>query len=120
MSKTQPIPRPVNQHSAYHAHVYFDAETLEFAASLCRQAGERFQLEVGRVHQRPVGPHPRWSCQIKFNQDEFEQLVPWLEQHRQGLTVLIHASTGNDLEDHTTYAYWLGDPVELKLAMFGG
>jgi len=29
----------------------------------------------------------------------------------------VHALTGDDLADHTTYAYWLGDAVELDLSM---
>ncbi|CAM3911691.1 DOPA 4,5-dioxygenase family protein [Rheinheimera salexigens] len=112
------IKRPVNSHRAYHAHVYFEQETLEFAAKLCKEAGERFNLKVGRIHQAMVGPHPKWSCQITFGAKHFDQLVLWLEQNRKGLTVLIHALSGNDLNDHTIYAYWLGDSVELDISMF--
>ncbi|OEY65423.1 DOPA 4,5-dioxygenase family protein [Marinobacter sp. X15-166B] len=110
--------RPVNTHKAYHAHVYFEQETLEFARQLCTEAGERFNLRVGRFHEKPVGPHPKWSCQISFGTADFDQLVPWLDEHRQGLSILIHGLTGNDLEDHTRYAYFLGDPVELDVSMF--
>lgn len=113
------IKRPVNSHKAYHAHMYFEQETLAFATTLCKEAGDRFDLKVGRVHEALVGPHPKWSCQIAFGTKDFDDLVPWLDQNRNGLTVLIHAITGNDLADHTTYAYWLGDSVELNLAMFG-
>ncbi len=114
------IKRPVNSHKAYHAHVYFEQETLAFATELCEKAGELFNLKVGRVHEKLVGPHPKWSCQITFGSKHFDEFVPWLDRNRAGLTVLIHALTGNDLEDHTKYAYWLGDSVELNLSMFGG
>ena len=109
------IKRPVNIHKAYHAHVYFDSETLDFASDLCQQAGSLFALEVGRVHQKPVGPHPQWSCQIIFGNKQFDALVRWLDEHRRGLTILVHALTGDDIKDHTEYAYWLGDSVELDL-----
>ena len=112
--------RPTNSYEHYHAHVYFDATSLDQAAAICHQAGELFGLQVGRVHQQPVGPHPRWSCQITFNKEQFDLLIPWLEENRQNLTVLVHALTGNDLEDHTDHASWLGDPVPLKLAIFEG
>jgi DOPA 4,5-dioxygenase len=112
--------RPVNIHKAYHAHVYFDADTLEFASDLCERVGTRFGLKIGRVHQKPVGPHPEWSCQITFASKHFDVFIPWLDEHRNGLTVLVHALTGNDLEDHTDYAYWLGESVDLNLSMFGG
>jgi aromatic ring-cleaving dioxygenase len=41
----------VNKHDYYHAHVYFEQETLEFAKELCKKAGHVFTLEVGTVHQ---------------------------------------------------------------------
>ncbi len=116
MNQTQ---YPINSHQHYHAHVYFDQQTITFAAALCEEAGRLFNVDIGRVHQKRVGPHPKWSCQIKFTSKEFDELVPWLDQHRKGLSVLVHADTGNDLEDHTVHAYWLGDSVELNLSMFG-
>ena len=110
--------RPVNNHKAYHAHVYFEQDTLEFASDLCAQAGHRFGLKVGRVHQKAVGPHPKWSCQITFAATHFDSLIPWLDKNRQDLTVFVHALTGDDIKDHTLYAYWLGDNVALKLSIF--
>ena len=49
---------PTNIHEKYHAHVYFDRDTLGYARELCAEAGERFGIQVGRVHERPVGPQP--------------------------------------------------------------
>lgn len=112
------IQRPVNQHKAYHAHVYFDQGTVDFATELCHEAGEKFGLKVGRVHRKAVGPHTEWSCQITFGSKSFDEFIPWLDQQRGDLSVLVHALTGNDLADHTTYAYWLGDAVALNLSMF--
>ena len=112
------IKRPVNIHKAYHAHIYYDAQTLEAAQKMLGKLRQTFALQVGRVHQKPVGPHPKWSCQIIFGRRDFEQLIPWLESHRGALSVLVHALSGDDLEDHTNYAYWLGDSYELDLSMF--
>lgn len=107
--------RPVNIHKGYHAHVYFDQETLDFASELCKEAGEKFGLRIGRIHQKLVGPHTKWSCQVTFSHKSFDGFIPWLDENRGGLSVLVHALTGDDLEDHTSYAYWLGDRVELDL-----
>ena len=108
----------MNNHDYYHAHVYFEKETLGFCAELCKKSGDLFSVNVGRIHQKPVGPHPKWSCQISFSSNDFDQLITWLENNRRSLTVLIHAQTGNDLKDHTEYAYWLGEEVKLKLSIF--
>jgi DOPA 4,5-dioxygenase len=111
--------RPRNVHERYHAHVYFDAATVERARALCRAAAERFGAVMGRVHERPVGPHPRWSCQLAFDARQFDQLIPWLDAHRDGLTVFVHGLTGDDLADHTDHATWLGEPEALDLSVFG-
>ncbi|MGF1683841.1 DOPA 4,5-dioxygenase family protein [Photobacterium minamisatsumaniensis] len=105
-------------HDQYHAHVYFDKDSLVVATKLCNEAGEKFGLKVGRVHQKAVGPHTKWSCQILFGNESFDDLIPWLDTRRQNLSVLVHGVTGDDLADHTKYAYWLGDSVELDLSGF--
>lgn len=107
--------RPVNLHPAYHAHVYFDAATVAQARALCEEAGRLFRVAVGRVHEKNVGPHPRWSCQIAFSAAQFDQLVPWLDAHRGGLDILVHGLGGNAIQDHTEYAYWLGKDWPLDL-----
>lgn len=114
------VPRPRNIYEHYHAHVYFGPDTVAQARALCGQAGALFGLRVGQVHEKLVGPHPHWSCQIAFDSAQFETFIPWLEQHRDGLDVLVHGLTGDDLADHTLHAAWLGQPSQLNLAMFGG
>ncbi len=99
----------------YHAHVYFDESTLEQAKMLCEEAGKQFSVTVGRIHQKPVGPHPSWSCQLAFSRSEYADLLSWLALNRKDLTILIHPLTGNDLLDHTDYASWMGEPQPLKL-----
>ena len=99
------IKRPVNHYDRYHAHVYFDKKSMEQAVAMGEKAGALFEIEVGRVHCRLIGPHPCWSYQLSFNSDQFEQVVPWLETQRGNLSILSHALTGHDLADHTTHAY---------------
>ena len=99
----------------YHAHVYFDESTCEQAIALCEEAGKQFSVKVGRVHRKPVGPHPSWSCQLAFELDESAILLSWLALNRKGLTILIHPVTGNDLKDHTDYASWMGNSQVLNL-----
>ncbi len=110
--------RPENSHKAYHAHVYFDRATRRIARQLCDLSAQRFGLRVGTFHQKLVGPHPCWSCQITFAARDFDEFIPWLEANRQGLTVFVHALTGDDWKDHTDFAYWLGPPVALNLDFF--
>ncbi|MEX2353205.1 MAG: DOPA 4,5-dioxygenase family protein [Gammaproteobacteria bacterium] len=114
------VRRPENRYSYYHAHVYFDEQTLEQARSLCAEAGETLGIPVGQIHTRPVGPHPRWSCQLSFHTCQFELVIDWLDQHRDGLDILVHGVTGDDLLDHTEHVAWLGNPSKLNLEALSG
>lgn len=110
--------RPENLYAQYHAHVYFDAGTVAQARSLVEQAGSHLPVVVGRVHEKLVGPHPQWSCQLAFDAAGFEQVIGWLEAHRDGLDVLVHGQTDDPYADHTAHAMWLGDAHTLDLRMF--
>ena len=50
---------------SWHAHVYFNADSRDAAWALREQALAAFgdSIEMGRFHERPVGPHPQWSYQ---------------------------------------------------------
>lgn len=91
---------------------------MALATLLCENAGKILGLKVGRVHQKPIGPHLQWSCQIVFSAKDFDVFIPWLDAHREGLSVLVHALSGNDLDDHTLFAYWLGQPQKLDVSIF--
>jgi DOPA 4,5-dioxygenase len=49
---------------------------------------------------------------------DFGTVVPWLMQHREGLDVLVHPDTGDDLGDHRDRPLWLGHDLPLKLDQF--
>ncbi len=103
----------------FHAHVYFGPDSLQQARSLCELAAREFPLKMGRVHERPVGPHPDWSCQLAFKPELFGSLIPWLAMHRDGLVVFIHPITDNDLVDHRDRAIWIGAVRPLDLSVLG-
>ncbi|KJY84918.1 4,5-dioxygenase [Vibrio galatheae] len=108
---------PKNNHKHYHAHVYFDQASRELAKQIRAEAQTRFTVPVGRFHEKLVGPHTMWSFQIAFTCDDFDAVVSWLDKVRNKLSVLVHADTGNDIQDHTQFAYWLGEPVEINLSV---
>jgi DOPA 4,5-dioxygenase len=102
--------------SGYHAHVYFDAASKEAARRLTQAAGAAFPLTVGRMHDGPVGPHPRGSCQLAFAPEQFGPVIAWLMLNRGALSVFAHAETGDALKDHTDHVLWLGASEPLNLA----
>jgi DOPA 4,5-dioxygenase len=110
--------RHMTRIQSYHAHVYYDADTFEQARRLCEGAVARFGIQMGRMHQQPVGPHPDWSCQLTVPTSLIGDLLGWLTLHREGLIVFIHPVTGDELRDHRDRAIWLGEDRPLKLDQF--
>ena len=102
----------------FHAHVYYDLAEREKALKLCEAAGKKFGVKVGRMHDNPVGPHPRGSCQLTIENERLSDVLPWLVLNRGKLTVFTHAQTGNALKDHTQHVIWLGSSETLKLDQF--
>ncbi len=112
--------RSTSDITGYHAHVYYDAATKETAAAVRDAIEARFNARLGRWHDRPIGPHPRWSYQVAFEPGLFQAIVPWLAMNRAGLVVFIHPETGDDIADHTDFAIWLGEKVELDIDALRG
>ena len=102
----------------FHAHVYFSHETLGQATTLCEQARDRFGIPMGRLHCKPVGPHPMWSCQLTVPTEQFGEVIAWLSLNRDGLTLFIHPNTGDAYKDHTDHALWMGQILPLGVQMF--
>jgi len=104
----------------YHAHIYYDAETKPAAERLRAKLEQHFLQPVyGRWHDKPVGPHPRWSYQVAFATEQRDEIVAFIDTHREGLTVLLHEQTGDALRDHTDGASFLGETVTLRLEKLG-
>lgn len=102
----------------FHAHVYFDRDTVDLAREICLEAADLFGVEMGRVHEKNVGPHLMWSCQLGATPEQFALLLPWLALNRQNLIVFSHPDTGEHLQDHRDRAIWLGAGLDLDLSIF--
>ena len=101
----------------YHAHVYYDPlKTRDHAERLRARIAEEFpQVKLGRWHDELVGPHTRSMYQVAFPSGLLASFLPWLMLNRDGLTVLLHPETGDELRDHTAHAAWLGGELPLRL-----
>lgn len=100
---------------AYHAHVYYLPESRGEAALVRDGLAALGEVQLGRWHDAPIGPHSRGMYQARFAAAAFARIVPWLMLNRRGLDVLVHPETGDDLADHTGHALWLGDRLPLRL-----
>lgn len=107
--------RSISEIFHYHVHVYYDAASRERAIALRTQIGERFKVEIGRLFDQAVGPHPCAQYEIGVFGDELARLMPWLMLNHQGLSIMLHPNTDLEREDHRGSAMWLGTPLPLFL-----
>jgi DOPA 4,5-dioxygenase len=106
----------------YHAHIYYSAgqrpaaEALREAFVRLRAEGSEAQIVfVGRLTDGKAGPHPIPQYEIHFRERSLAGVVSAIEAS--GLRALVHPLTDDDLADHTHLARWIGEPIELDLAV---
>ncbi len=101
----------------YHIHIYCKPEQVELAQSIRESMLSELKVieGAGPVRSGPVGPHPLPMFEAWFQPEGLSQVLLWIQQHRQGLPVLIHALTGDDYLDHTRHALWIGEELKLNL-----
>jgi DOPA 4,5-dioxygenase len=101
----------------YHAHIYYLPGQRPAAAAL-RDAFLRSAEEipfVGRMTDGKAGPHPIPQYEVHFHGRALAGVIAAIEAS--GLRALVHPLTDDDLADHTTLAHWIGEPIELDLAV---
>jgi DOPA 4,5-dioxygenase len=101
--------------TGFHAHIYFDTASRNAAARVRERLSAQFDVQLGRWHDKPIGPHPKAMYQAAFLADQFGKIVPWLMLNREGLDILIHPETGDDVADHMEHSLWLGEKLELNI-----
>ncbi len=99
----------------YHVHVYFTSQSKPAAQTVVSGLAENFGLKPGSFHDKQVGPHPVGSCLLVIPVDLLGPVINWLTLNRQGLTIFIHAETGDVMKDHTEHTIWMGSMPELDM-----
>ena len=107
---------------SWHAHVYFDGTTRDAAWALRERIEAELaeHIQMGRFHEKPVGPHPMWSYQLAFGAAQFADVASWLTLNHGTLDVFMHPNTGDALRDHRDCALWLGRWRSRGLRAAGG
>ena len=69
------------------------------------------------MHDNPVGPHPRGSCQLTVEaRSSSPRSFPGSYSTARASRSSPIAQTGNALKDHTEHVIWLGPSETLKLS----
>lgn len=105
-----------NPDAPYHAHIYYDPAERPAAVALRDNFGvDPAILFVGALTDGAAGPHPIAQYEVHFlagHRPSVEETI-----RATGLRALVHPLTDDDLADHTSLAYWIGEPVELDVTV---
>lgn len=101
--------------NGFHLHVYYDLADLELGNQVHQDLSRQLKCidGCGPVKKVPVGPHPKPSFEVWFQNRYLGEVILWVMQNRQGLSALIHPLTENEVRDHSDHAIWIGKPVDL-------
>jgi DOPA 4,5-dioxygenase len=106
----------MNLIKSYHAHFYFDHNSIETAKAIYTKGNKLNNIRIGNFNDKIVGPHPTWSFMFDFPVKELTNIMAWIPFNREGLSVLVHPNTGNAYLDHIDYASWFGKRLELNIS----
>ena len=102
----------------FHFHLYYELDDIAKVENLIIKLKEIDHVQIGRIHKKPVGPHPIGSCQITVFKENYYEMTEWFLNNRDGIDLFIHPVSGEDLIDHTDFAMWIGKSYELNLDIF--
>jgi|SRR5690606_16598656 len=100
-----------------HAHIYYESDSRDRAArfrdKIVSEFGDR--VRVSRLVDRPIGPHPVPMFEVDFRSDLLEEITPLFEREREGLSILVHPVSEEEVLDHIERAVWFGAKLPLKI-----
>jgi DOPA 4,5-dioxygenase len=106
----------------FHAHIYYDASDRSAAEQLHSElrakegTGDLVDvIFVGEMTHRAVGPHPVPQYEVHFYRKALQTVLERIKASR--LRALVHRLTDDDLADHTSQAFWIGEPLALDLSV---
>ncbi|KAF0687430.1 Aste57867_20829 [Aphanomyces stellatus] len=68
------------------------------------------------LNMKPVGPHPIGSFETWVPVESFAAAYAWFTLHRNGLHVLVHPLSVEEIIDHSDRAAWMGTPQTLDFS----
>ena len=125
---------------SYHTHILYmltNPQEIEASMKLRERTIEHFKDYLGvdcegryddgrlcMIIDHPFnitlrnGPFPVGEWSIFVPLPYFSLVIPWLAQNRGQFSLLVHPNTGCEYEDHSIWAFWIGNPWPLDMSIF--
>lgn len=104
----------------YHLHIYHGANDRAAADRVAQSVETLFADDLIRSSHAigAVGPHTAPNVAVYIRSEGFGRIVQWLQMNSEGLSILIHPETGDDLKDHLDGSMWLGKQMDYNQRFF--
>ena len=66
----------------------------------------------------PAGPFPTANWSVFVLPEHLQPMMEWMMQNRGQFTVLVHPNSGCEVEDHSDWTFWSGQPYPLDMTIF--
>jgi DOPA 4,5-dioxygenase len=77
------------------------------------------ESQIPHINTEPIGPHPCGSFETWVPKEYLNEALSFFMQRRGELTILIHARTRWENEDHFARNMWLGPPMKIDATVLG-
>ena len=106
--------------SEYHVHIYFKETWDEWQAEMLAVGLKgAFGDKVSKPHTAgAIGPHTQRNIEVDVKPEALAEVLLAIQANNQGLSVLVHPRTGDEVFDHKVAAVWVGQPVAFNEKFF--
>lgn len=106
-----------NTAGAYVIREKFIAEFKDRLGPQCTDLFDQNQMCMFAPDIQADGPFLTAQWAVFLKNEDFADIVPWFMQHRGNYDILVHPNSGCELEDHSWWCMWGGNPWEIDLSV---
>lgn len=99
----------------YHAHIYWNNSKERAIAISLQEELQKLGCPLGRVHDTPIGPHTLAMYQAVYDDSNKAAVEKYLTANANGISILLHEDTGDDIHDHTDGVRWINKELPIDI-----
>ena len=98
----------------YDIHIYWRNNHERSGALALQKELLENHVQTFPFVEKPIGPHPYPMFESHVTNQTLPLIESLLVTYRKSYSILIHEKTGDHVYDHTKWARFLGEPLELN------
>ena len=99
----------------YDIHIYWRNNDERNEALTLQKILIKNNVQTFPFVEKSIGPHPYPMFESHVTSQTLAVIESLLTANRKNCSILIHEKTGDHVYDHTKWARFLGEPLELNI-----